>query len=133
MTQPRAVFFNGDQQPQGHYSRAVRSGDFIHVAGQVPRDAAGSIVGATIAEQTVVVLRNLQEALALAGATLDDVIKTSVHLASLDDARAFNETYAQFFPNCPPVRTTVQSGLREVLVEIDAVAWSPTRGGIDVG
>lgn len=109
----------------GHYSHAVRAGDFVFVSGQVPRDAQRAIVGTTIEEQTAVTLENVRLALHAAGATLDNVVKVSVHLADLGDAARFNKVYAQHFPLVLPARTTVGSVLNEVLVEIDVVAYAP--------
>lgn len=125
MSRAAARFFRGPHPTAGHFSPAVRAGDFVYVAGQVPRDADGTVVGSDVAQQTAATLENLERALLLASATLSDVIKATVHLARLEDAAAFNAVYARYFPGTAPVRTTVQSGLRGVLVEIDAVAWAP--------
>jgi len=104
-------------------SPAVRAGDFIYVSGQVPVDGDGNIVGSTIAEQTDQVMQNIAAALALAGATLDDVAKTTVWLADRGDFAEFNRAYARHFPAAPPARTTVESRLMiDIRVEIEAVA-----------
>ncbi|WP_322012683.1 RidA family protein [Paraburkholderia sp. J12] len=109
----------------GHYSQAVRAGDFVFISGQTPRDAQRTIVGATIEEQTAVTLENVQLALDAAGASLDDVVKVNVHLADLRDASRFNQVYARYFPVTLPARTTVGSVLNEVMVEVDVVAYVP--------
>lgn len=109
----------------GHYSHAVRAGDFVFISGQTPRDAERAIVGETIEEQTAITLDNVELALKAAGASLNDVVKVSVHLADLADASKFNAVYARYFPKVLPARTTVGSMLNEVRVEVDVVAYAP--------
>ncbi len=110
-------------------SPAVRAGDFVHVSGQVPVDASGRVVPGGIVEQTEQVMRNLEAALALAGCTLADVVKTQVFLEDARDFAAFNQVYARFFPSDPPARTTVEARLMiDIKVEIEAIAYKPLRG-----
>jgi enamine deaminase RidA (YjgF/YER057c/UK114 family) len=78
-----------------------------------------------VGEQTRQVLRNVQAILAERGLTLDDCVKTTVHLADLADFAEFNEAYKEFFTEPYPVRTTVGSQLANILVEIDVVAALP--------
>ena len=72
------------------FSPAVRAGDFIYVSGQVPADAQGEIVSGGIEAQTRQVMDNIKAALALAGATLDDVCKCTCWLDDARDFGAFN-------------------------------------------
>ena len=112
-------------QPAGPYSQGLRVGDFIFTAGQIPLDpGTGKLAGETIEEQTVQVLENLRLILEAAGASLADVVKTTVHLSDLGFFARFNPVYAGYFPDPKPVRTTVGSQLSAgVLVEIDVVAY----------
>jgi 2-iminobutanoate/2-iminopropanoate deaminase len=114
-----------DRARGGHYSQAVRAGDFVFVSGQTPRNVERAIVGETIEDQTAVTLDNVELALKAAGASLRDVVKVSVHLADLADAGKFNAVYARYFPEVVPARTTVGSVLNEVRVEVDVVAYAP--------
>ncbi len=108
----------------GPYSPGLRVGDFIFVSGQVPRDpATGQIVGETIEEQTRQVLENIKAILEAGGATLDDVVKVSAHLADLSLFDAYNQVYVTYFSDPKPTRTTVGSQLLGFLVEIDAIAY----------
>ena len=75
------------------------------------------------AAQAVAALERLMAALAQAGATARDVVKTTVYLEDLADASAFNAVYRRFFPHQPPARTLVGARLNGVRVEIDAVAY----------
>ena len=116
-------------RPAGAYSQGVVANGFLYTAGFGPQDPATGEVAPTVGEQTAQVLRNVAAVLAQHGLTLDDVVKTTVHLQHLDrDFPAYNEVYSRRFPAPYPVRTTVGSTLAGILVEIDAVAVrrSPT-------
>ncbi len=107
-------------------SPAVRAGDFIYVSGQVPVGADGAVVPGGIEAQTRQVMANIKAALALAGADLADVIKTTVILSDARDFRAFNQTYATYFPNNPPARTTLEARLMiDIKIEVEAIAYKP--------
>lgn len=119
----QAVVTDKAPRPAGPYSQGIVSGDLLFTAGFGPQDRAnGNAVAADVAEQTRQVLRNVQAVLAEHGATLDDVLKTTVHLADLADFAEFNDAYREFFTEPFPVRTTVGSQLANILVEIDVVA-----------
>ncbi|GCE16493.1 RidA family protein [Dictyobacter kobayashii] len=110
--------------PRGAYSQGLRAGDFIFVSGQGPIDpATGEIVGQTIEEQTVRVLENIKAILAAGGATLDDVVKSTVHLSDLSLFADYNKVYASYFSDPKPTRTTVGSQLAGFMVEIDVIAY----------
>jgi 2-iminobutanoate/2-iminopropanoate deaminase len=112
----------------GPYSHAVIAGGLVFTSGQLPIDpATGQIVPGDDAKAHVrQALRNIQAVLRAAGADLKDVVKVTVFLARIADAKAMNEVYAEFFANDPPARTTVGATLPAgALVEIDAVAAVP--------
>ncbi|AZO11518.1 MULTISPECIES: RidA family protein [unclassified Mesorhizobium] len=107
-------------------SPAVRAGDFVYVSGQVPVGRDGMVVKGGIAEQAEQVLQNVKAALALAGCTMDDVVKTTVWLEDARDFGTFNTVYARHFPKDPPARTTVEARLMiDIKIEIEAVAYRP--------
>ncbi|HKO62228.1 MAG TPA: RidA family protein [Pyrinomonadaceae bacterium] len=109
----------------GPYSQAVIANGFVFTSGQIPIDpATGQFVSGGIAEQTRQVLKNLSAVLEAAGSSLQQVVKTTVYLADMQDFIAMNEVYATFFGAEPPSRSTVQAaGLpRDARVEIDVVA-----------
>ena len=109
-------------------SPAVRAGDFVFVSGQVPVDATGVVVNGGIEAQTRQVLENVKAALALAGATLDDVVKTTVWLEDARDFGGMNKIYATYFSKAPPARSTAESRLMiDIKVEIEATAYAPLR------
>jgi len=112
----------------GPYSQAIVAGGFVFTAGQVALDPrTAELVGRTTAEQTEQVMKNLTAVLAAAGATLGDVVKTTVYLADMADFAAMNEVYAKHFGAHKPARSTVQAaGLpKGARVEIDVVARQP--------
>jgi len=115
--------------PRGHYSHAVMAqGRTLYVAGQVPIDADGEVVGADAATQARQVLSNLAAVLEAASATLADVVKTTVYLTNLDDRAAVGEVRRAHLASDPPANTLlVVAGLADprYLVEIDAIAVLP--------
>jgi len=109
----------------GPYSQAVRAGNLIFASGQIPIDpATGEFVSGEIAEQTEQVLRNISAVFEAAGASLNQVVKTTVFLADMDDFTAMNDVYARFFGEHRPARATVQAARlpRDAKVEIEAIA-----------
>ncbi len=109
----------------GPYSQAVRSGEFIFCAGQIPLDPATmKLVEGDIAVQTRRALTNLSAVLEAAGSSLSRVTKTTVFLANFDDFQAMNAVYAEFFAEQPPARSTIQAARLPAgaLVEIEAIA-----------
>ena len=125
-TKMRKIVIATDQAPAaiGPYTQALAAGPFVFVSGQIPLDAQGRLVEGDILDQTVQVIANLKAILAAADCTLKDIIKVTVYLADLADFQEFNRVYAEFFPQHPPARTTIQAGglLRGVAVEMDAIA-----------
>ncbi|MEP6989651.1 MAG: RidA family protein [bacterium] len=110
--------------PRGPYSPAIRAGGFVFISGQTPRDpVTGSLVGTDVASQTRQTLSNVQRLLAEAGASLADVVSVVIYLADVKDWEAMNAVYTEFFVPPFPSRTAVGAGLRDILVEISAVAW----------
>jgi 2-iminobutanoate/2-iminopropanoate deaminase len=121
----QSVILGGDVPPPvGAYSPAARAGGFVFVSGQVPRDpVTGALVGDDIESQTKQVIGNVQRALAAAGASLSDVVSVTVYLADIDDWGRFNEAYKQLMPSPYPTRTALGANLRDILVEISAIAF----------
>jgi len=117
-----------DQAPQpiGPYSAGVRVCDLVFASGQAGLDpASGEVVPGGIEAETHQVLQDLRGVFEAAGATLDQVVKTTVFLRDMADFPKMNAVYAQYFKGDYPARTTVQAaGLpKGVAVEIDAIAY----------
>jgi 2-iminobutanoate/2-iminopropanoate deaminase len=112
----------------GPYSQAVRIGGFLYTSGQVALDpASGVVVAGGVAEQTVRVIENLKAVLAAAGASLAQVVKTTVFLKNIGDFAAMNEVYGRYFAAedvVAPARSTVEVARlpKDALVEIEVIA-----------
>jgi 2-iminobutanoate/2-iminopropanoate deaminase len=118
--------FTTDKAPAagGPYSQAIKAGDFIYIAGQGGTNPATKQMGDTMEEQARQTLENVKAILEAAGASMADVVKSTVHLTDLSKFGAFNAIYAEYFPDPKPVRTTVGSTLLgKMLVEVDVVAY----------
>ena len=109
----------------GAYSQGIIANGFVFTAGQIPLiPGTSSLRESGIAAQTRQSMNNVKGVLEAAGSGLDKVVKTTVFLADIEDFAAFNAVYAEFFPNNPPARSTVQAGGLPLgaLVEIEALA-----------
>jgi 2-iminobutanoate/2-iminopropanoate deaminase len=116
----------------GPYSQAIRTENLLFTAGQVGLDPATmELVEGGIEAQTRQVLTNLKNILETADSGLKFVVKTTVFLQDMRDFANMNSVYAEFFPENPPARSTVQvAGLpKDALVEIECVALiNPIQG-----
>jgi len=110
----------------GPYSQAVVANGMVYTSGQIALTPEGSdeLLSEGVIVQAVAVLRNLEAVLIEAGSSLDDVIKTTIFLADMDDFALVNEVYAEAFGSHKPARSTVavKTLPKNALVEIDAVA-----------
>ena len=122
-------FPSGAPAPRGPYSPAVRAGDNIYVAGQVPIDPiSGTVISGDVGAETRQVLTNIRSILQACGADLSDVVRCGVFLTNADDFQAMNAVYSEFFGESKPARTTIIVAalpLKGAKVEIDAVAYKP--------
>ncbi|MBK9262431.1 MAG: RidA family protein [Polyangiaceae bacterium] len=109
----------------GPYSQAVRVGDLVFCSGQIAIDPkTGEFVSGGIEAQTERVLANLEAVLSAAGATWQDVVRTTIYLVDLGDFAVVNRIYGEAVGSVPPARATVQVAAlpKGAAVEIDAIA-----------
>lgn len=106
------------------YSPGIRTGNLIFLSGAIGSAESGGLVEGGVGPETRRALEILQERLALAGATMSDVVKCTVFLADIADYGAMNEVYSEFFPEAPPARSTVAAGalVAGASVEIECFA-----------
>lgn len=108
----------------GPYSQAIDTGSFVYASGQIPINPANGEIPHGIKAQTEQSLANVAAILNAAGLTMDNVIKTTVFLADMNDFQAMNEVYGQAFTAPYPARSAV--AVRElpkgVMVEIEVIA-----------
>lgn len=109
----------------GPYSQAIRVGNIVYTSGQIPLDpATGAFVEGGIKEQTRQALTNIKAILEEAGTSMDNVVKTTVFMANMDDFADMNAVYAEFFTEPYPVRSAVavKTLPKGALIEIEVIA-----------
>jgi 2-iminobutanoate/2-iminopropanoate deaminase len=129
----QAVQTNGAPEALGPYSQAIRSGDTVFCSGQIGLDPATGELVDGVEAQAERALKNLAAVLDAAGLGFDDVVKTTIFLADVNDFATVNAIYGRQMPDPPPARSTVgvaalPKGARVEIemtarrIEIDAVA-----------
>jgi len=119
--------FNAKNAPEavGPYSHGAKVGNMLILSGQIPLDpATGKIVDGGVAAQTKRVLKNIAGVLESQSGTLSNVVKTTIYLTDMNDFPVVNETYAGFFEEPFPARTTVAVAAlpKGAAVEIEVIA-----------
>jgi 2-iminobutanoate/2-iminopropanoate deaminase len=112
----------------GPYSQAIVAGGFVFCSGTAGIDPETGQVVEGIEAQTEQALRNLSAILEAAGASLADLVKTTIFYADVDDFATLNEVYSRFMPDPPPARSAPANVKlpRGLLVSIEAIAVLPT-------
>ncbi len=133
MVAPNREVISTTNAPQaiGPYSQGIRAGALIFVSGQIPiNPATGEVIDGDIRTQTRRVIENLKGILEAAGSSLEDIVKTTIFLTSMEDYGAVNEVYAEFFKGSRPARSTVEASRlpKGVRIEIEAIAIVNTGG-----
>ncbi|MGK7957975.1 MAG: RidA family protein [Crocosphaera sp.] len=128
MSNIRVIATNKAPAPVGPYSQAIAAeGKLLFISGQIPLDPqTGELVGEDdISEQTQQVMENIEAILIAAGASWQNVVKTTVFLSNLGNFAPMNQVYAQYFPEeTAPARACVEVSRlpKDVLVEIECMA-----------
>ena len=121
----QAVSTSSAPEAIGPYSQAIRAGSLLFVSGQVPIDpATGQVIAGDIEAQTHRVFQNIRAILAAAGGSFDQVVRTTVFLADMNDFAAMNSVYGTYFASPAPARATVQVSRlpKDASIEIDVIA-----------
>ena len=113
---------NTDRAPAaiGPYSQAIACNNLLFISGQIPIDpATGKVIEGDISARCSQILKNASEIAKTAGATLDNAVKTTIYLTDLADFQVVNQTYAEFFKEAPPARSTIQVAALPLGVNIE--------------
>ena len=111
--------------PLAAYCQVTRKGNIVTSAGMIAMDSQGNVVGeGDIEAQTRQTLENLKTALESVGASLSDVVKTTIFLSDLSNYKGLNAVYSEYFGDHPAARSTIRADivLPSLLVEIEAMA-----------
>jgi 2-iminobutanoate/2-iminopropanoate deaminase len=127
MTHRQAVSTDEAPEALGPYSQAIVAGGLVFCSGMAGIDPATGAAPDGIEAQTEQALRNLAAVLASAGASMDDVVKTTIFYAEVEDFSRVNEIYARHMPDPPPARSAPANVRlpRDLLISIDAIAVLP--------
>ncbi|RKL62303.1 RidA family protein [Thermoanaerobacteraceae bacterium SP2] len=109
----------------GPYSQAVKSGGFLFASGQIPiNPATGQIVDGGIEEQTKQVLENVKGLLESLGASMDNIVKTTLFITDMNDFVTINDIYSGYFKKSPPARSCVEVSRlpKDVKIEMEFIA-----------
>ncbi|MFA5597763.1 MAG: RidA family protein [Pusillimonas sp.] len=141
MSEPQAAVLTEKAKPRGRFPHYKRAGDFIFVSGTSSRRPDNTFEGVEvdpmgvtnldIRAQTRAVIKNIEDILTHAGATLADVVDAQAFLVNMNDFGGYNEVWAEFFDYSGPTRTTVavhQLPHPHLLIEIRATAYKPLSG-----
>jgi 2-iminobutanoate/2-iminopropanoate deaminase len=121
----RAVSTSAAPAAVGPYSQGIVTHDLVFCSGQIGLEpATGELVAGGVEAQSERAIRNLEAVLDAAGANLADVVKTTVFLVDINDFATVNATYARFFPDPPPARSTfaVAALPKGARIEVEAIA-----------
>ena len=111
-------------EPVGPYSQAIQAGNYLYCSGQIAINPKNNqFIDGTIEEQTLIVIKNIQELLKASGFSFEDVVKTTCFLDDMKNFSVFNEIYAKYFIS-NPARSCVEAKLpKGAKVEVEVIAY----------
>jgi len=124
---PEAIKTTSAPQPRGHYSQAVRIGNFLFVSGQLPIDRHGNVVKGTIAEEAAQALENIRAIVEAAEGTIADIVQCTIYISDIDHWAEVNGIYGAFFSEVPVLPARAVVPVKEMHygahIEIQAIAF----------
>lgn len=128
---PSAISTDKAPRSAAPLSQGIRFGDLLFVSGQVPVDPqSGDMVEGDIREQTRQVMENVKAIIEAAGGSMENVLKTTCFLTSMDEFSGFNEVYRSYFTGNLPARSTFEVSrlAASFRVEVEAIVALPGQG-----
>jgi len=125
--QHEAILTASAPQPGGHYSQAVRLGDFLFISGQLPVDPAGKVITGTIGEEAAQALENVRAIVEAAGGTLANIVQCTIYISDIAHWAEVNGIYGAFFAKVPVLPARAVVPVKEMHygahIEIQAIAY----------
>lgn len=124
MAKRKIILTSKAPQPRGPYSQAVIHSDILYISGQGPIDpVTNKLINGTIEQETIRTLENIKAIIIETGGKLENILKMTCYLTNMDDFRAFNSAYKNYFMKEPPARTVIQAVRlpAEMKIEMDAI------------
>ncbi len=123
----KSIFTPDAPAPRGFYSQAIQAGPFLYIAGQLPLDPQGNMVGGPVAAQATQALRNIEAILLAAGGTLANLVQVTIYITDIAHWPEVNTVYESLLASVPvpPARAVVPVNPRhyDALIEIQATAF----------
>ena len=114
-------------EPRGHYSQAVRMGNFLFVSGQLPIDRSGNVVKGTMAEEAAQTLENIRAIVEAAEGTIADIVQCTIYVSDIAHWAEVDGLYGAFFAEVPVLPARAVVGVKELQygtrIEIQAIAF----------
>jgi len=118
-------------QPRGHYSQAVRIGNFLFVSGQLPLDHDGNILNGTVAQEAAQALQNVRAIVEAADGTIADIVQCTIYISDIAHWSEINGIYGAFFSEVPVLPARAVVPVKEMPygahIEIQAIAFLSGR------
>jgi 2-iminobutanoate/2-iminopropanoate deaminase len=124
---PEAINTTSAPQPRGHYSQAVRAGNFLFVSGQLPLDRNGIVVKGTVSDEAAQALENVRAIVESAEGTIADIVQCTIYISDIAEWAEVNSVYGVFFSKVPVLPARAVVPVKEMHygahIEIQAVAF----------
>lgn len=120
----KIITTNKSPRAIGPYSQAILSNKTLYISGQIGLNTDGILINKNIEEETIQVLKNIEEILKAADMNFSNVVKTTIFLKNFNDYSAVNIIYAKYFKNYLPAREAVEVSRlpKDVNIEISSIA-----------
>lgn len=123
----KAITTSNAPKPRGHYSQAVRMGNFLSISGQLPLDRQGTLVNGSLAEETTQALENIRAIVEAADGTIADIVQCTIYVSDISHWAEVDGIYGAFFSEVPVLPARAVVPIKEMHygahIEIQAIAF----------